>query len=95
MGDTRTISNITVRRPEPKELERLGVFTWPVWTKEMSEFDWHYDDQETCYFLEGEVYVTTDEGEVRVGLGDLVTFPKGLSCHWRINSPVRKHYTFG
>jgi len=32
---------------------------------------------------------------VRIGTGDLVTFPKGLSCQWEVRSPVRKHYRFG
>jgi uncharacterized cupin superfamily protein len=63
--------------------------------KEKSSFDWHYDDQETCYFLEGKVEVETDQGNVQIGKGDLVTFPKGLSCKWHIKSPVRKHYRFG
>ncbi|NET86216.1 MAG: cupin domain-containing protein, partial [Moorea sp. SIO1F2] len=27
--------------------------------------------------------------------GDLVTFPAGMSCTWKILSNVRKHYQFG
>ncbi|WP_457634434.1 cupin domain-containing protein, partial [Oceanithermus desulfurans] len=29
----------------------MGVFGWPVWTKEESTFPWTYEDAETCYFL--------------------------------------------
>ncbi len=29
-----------------------------------SEFPWTYDEPETCYFLEGEVTVTGEDGEV-------------------------------
>lgn len=82
--------------PTPAQLEDLGVHHWPVWTKEVSRFQWSYDEPETCYFLAGDVIVTTDEGEeVRIGAGDLVTFPVGLSCTWEVRAPVRKHYRFG
>lgn len=82
--------------PPREELEKLGVFSWPIWTKEPSEFPWSYDVPETCYFLEGRVVVTPDGGEpVEVGAGDLVTFPQGLSCTWKVIEPVRKHYNFG
>jgi uncharacterized cupin superfamily protein len=80
---------------EESTLQQLGVFDWPIWEKEISEFPWHYDDKETCYLLEGDVEVTPDGGEsVRFGKGDLVTFPAGMSCRWNILSPVRKHYRF-
>jgi len=29
------------------------------------------------------------------GRGDLITFPRGLSCTWEILEPVEKHYDFG
>jgi len=32
---------------------------------------------------------------VEFGPGDLVTFPEGLDCVWKISKPVRKHYKFG
>jgi uncharacterized cupin superfamily protein len=82
------------KQPDKKKLEELAVMTWPIWTKEVSEFDWHYDDREDCYFLEGKVVVKTSEEEVQFGKGDLVTFPKGLSCTWKVLEPVRKHYRF-
>jgi uncharacterized cupin superfamily protein len=41
------------------------------------------------------VVVTPDGGEpVEVGAGDLVTFPRGMSCTWKVVEPVRKHYNF-
>jgi len=84
------------RQPGPERLQELGVRDWPIWTKEASEFPWRYDEPETCYFLEGEVTVTCPDGEsARVGQGDLVTFPQGLSCTWKISKEVRKHYRFG
>jgi uncharacterized protein len=84
------------KNPPEETLAKLGVQGWPIWTKEVSEFDWSYDEPETCYFLEGDVVVTPDGGEpVRVGVGDLVTFPSGMSCTWDVKKPVRKHYRFG
>ena len=84
------------RQPTSEKLNQLGVFNWSIWSKEISEFPWTYDDRETCYFLEGEVVVTPDGGEpVTMGKGDLVTFPAGMSCTWKINTEVRKHYNFG
>jgi uncharacterized cupin superfamily protein len=79
-----------------EQLDELGVFTWPIWTREVSTFPWTYDDRETCLFVEGEVIVTPEGGDpVSMGKGDLVTFPKGMSCTWEIKKDVKKHYNFG
>ena len=37
----------------PAKLDVLYVDDWPVWSKEISEFDWTYDNAETCYVIEG------------------------------------------
>ena len=84
---------IDVKRPEKEDMENEGVLDWPIWEKEVSRFDWHYDSDETCYLLEGQVEVTTPDGQsVRFGAGDLVHFPAGLSCTWDISVPVKKHF---
>lgn len=84
------------RQPSQKQLEQLGVFSWPIWSKEVSEFPWIYEEEETCYLLAGDVIVTPDGGEpIQFGKGDLVTFPAGMSCTWKIVKEVRKHYCFG
>ncbi|MDH5182400.1 MAG: cupin domain-containing protein [Gammaproteobacteria bacterium] len=76
-------------------LQDLGVHNWGIWSKEVSSFPWQYDATETCYFLEGDVLVTPENGEpVRMGKGDLVTFPSGMTCHWEILSDVKKHFNF-
>jgi len=86
---------IKVQKLSQEELKKIGVFSWPVWEKEVSRFDWHYDSIEECYFLEGRVTAETkDNKSVSFGKGDFVTFPKGLSCTWVVKEPVRKHYNF-
>ncbi len=91
------MSEIKVERTPSKEtLDELGVSRWDIWEKEVSTFPWTYDEREVCYLLEGHVVVTPDGGEpVEIGKGDLVTFPKGMSCTWEIRGAVRKHYRFG
>ena len=90
MGQIQVIKN-----PSEAELRKLGVFDWPIWEKEESDFPWAYDAQETCYFLNGSVTVVPDGQEpVSMGTGDLVTFPSGMSCQWTIHAAVRKHYCF-
>ncbi len=82
-------------KPDQAHLDALGVFSWPIWTKEVSTFPWVYEAAETCYFLAGEVVVTPDGGApMVVGAGDLVTFPAGMACTWEIRVPVKKHYSF-
>lgn len=84
------------RQISQDRLEKLGITSWPIWTKEQSEFPWTYDDTETCYFLEGYAVVIPDGGlPVEIGKGDLVTFPAGMSCVWTIRRDVKKHYAFG
>lgn len=88
--------NIEVEhQPTTERLEELRVFQWSIWTKEVSEFPWTYDTKETCYFLAGEVTIIPRGGTpVTIGKGDLVTFPAGMSCTWKITQDVRKHYLF-
>jgi uncharacterized cupin superfamily protein len=82
----------------PVEVEKPSAETiseMQGWSKEVSVFDWEHDATETCYVLEGEVKVTTSEGEtIAFGAGDLVTFPRGLKCTWEVRKPIRKHYRF-
>lgn len=94
--ETKQTKTIKIEhQPSQERLQQLNVYSWLIWTKEVSEFPWTYDEQETCYFLEGDVIVTPDGGEpVTMGKGDLVTFPAGMSCIWKISSNVRKHYRF-
>ena len=88
------IINISIHRPSKKEIEQKAMRTWPVWSCDVSEFNWEYREQESCLLIEGEVEVKTDFETVRFSDGDFVVFPKGLKCRWRVTKPVRKHYNF-
>ena len=81
--------------PSEAKLDVMGIYGWPVWSKEVSTFPWSYDRQESCYILEGRVIATPDGGEpVEIIEGDMVTFPKGMSCTWDIKEDIKKHYNF-
>ena len=90
------ILNVTVEKPDAAKLASLGVDNWPTWSKEVSKFPWSYNSQEIAYILEGEVTVTPKNGgsPVSFGMGDLVTFPAGLSCIWDVKKALTKHYQF-
>ncbi len=75
-------------------LKAKGVFNWPIWEKDVSTFDWYYDTDEQCYFIEGEVDVETPTGVVNIKKGDFVTFKKGLKCKWIVKKRVQKRYNF-
>jgi uncharacterized cupin superfamily protein len=89
------MGRIKVTRPAEAELKQAGIKDWPIWTCGVSKFDWHYDEQETCYILAGKVTVTAGKEKVSFGPGDMVVFPEGLDCVWDVSEPVRKHYKFG
>ena len=72
----------------------MGVFNWPIWSCDVSEFPWEYLSQESCLILEGDIEVQTEFETVHIKTGDFVVFPKGLSCTWIVRKPVRKHYSF-
>ena len=84
--------NIVVKKPT--DAEKAEMQSKPEWGCDISEFDWHYDSEETCLLTKGEVVVSYDGGSVSFGAGDYVVFPKGLSCVWTVTKPVKKHYIF-
>ncbi|MCK5076822.1 MAG: cupin domain-containing protein [Calditrichia bacterium] len=86
---------VNKKRPDENEVKSMNIKSWPIWEKEVSEFDWHYDNAEQFYVLEGKVQVIYgNEQIIEFGTGDLVTFPAGTSCRWKVIEPIRKHYTF-
>jgi len=90
-----SVKEVVVRKPSEEEIAKCK--SWPIWTCQTSQFDWDYDQTETCLILEGEVTVTDrPEGaeSVTFGPGDIVVFPVGLECVWKVTQPVKKHYKF-
>lgn len=84
------------QHPSSEHLEILGVFDWPIWCCEVSEFLWSYEQREVCYLLEGKVVVTPEDGApIESVAGDLVVFPAGMNCQWEVEQAVRKHYRLG
>jgi uncharacterized cupin superfamily protein len=82
--------------PNREFLTDLNVYNWPIETVEVSEFPMHYEEKETCFLIEGEAIVTQENDEpINIGVGDLVTFPKGISCTWKVVKEIRCHYNIG
>ncbi|KAM0940738.1 putative (S)-ureidoglycine aminohydrolase, cupin-3 domain, rmlC-like cupin domain superfamily [Dioscorea sansibarensis] len=85
------------RNPPETKLAKLGVKSWPKWGCPPSKFPWTYTAKETCYLLEGKVKVYPEgHGDefVEIQAGDLVEFPRGMSCTWDVSVAVDKHYNF-
>jgi len=84
------------RNPSESRLSELGIRSWPKWGCPASKFPWTYDGKETCYLLQGKVKVYPEGSSdfVEFGAGDLVVFPKGMSCTWEVSVAVDKHYQF-
>ena len=85
---------VKIEKLPDEKITELGIKAWPIWTCEVSEFDWEYGEKESCLLLEGEVEVSSEFESVQFSAGDYVVFPKGLKCRWKVTKPVRKHYSF-
>jgi len=88
------MSKVIIEKPDKEVLIEKGVFSWPVWEKEISEFEWTYVGDEQCYIIEGEFDVESEGSVYHIKAGDFVTFKDGLQCVWKIIKPVKKHYNF-
>ena len=86
--------SIKINKLTESEIAKKEIRLWPIWSCEVSEFDWEYSEQESCLLLEGEVEVSSAFETVKLCVGDYVVFPKGLKCRWKVTKPVRKHYSF-
>jgi len=88
------MAKVIIEELSEPAIQNRGIRSWPIWTKEVSRFDWYYDSEEECLILEGEILIETPEGNFTLKPGDFVTFKKGLKCVWNVKKPVRKHYNF-
>jgi uncharacterized cupin superfamily protein len=83
---------VSITKPSKEQIEISSK--WPIWEKEISEFDYYYNKTEQCLILEGEVDILGKNKKWSFKKGDYVVFPKGLKCKWIIKKPVKKHYNF-
>ena len=75
---------------------QYGIKNWPIWECEPSNFSWQYREKEICFITEGEAEITTKSGEsYLIKAGDLVEFPEGLTCEWKITKSLKKHFRLG
>jgi len=88
------MNKIKIEKLTDSQIKDKGINTWPIWEKEISRFDYIYDENEECLFLEGDVIIETSDGNYNIKPGDFVTFMDGLKCVWDIKKPVKKHYNF-
>jgi len=85
------VMDVYVRKPT--EAEKAEMMKMPLWSCGITSFACTYGSEETCLILEGDASVSFGDGYmVRFGAGDLVIFPQGLACTWRVDVPVKKHY---
>lgn len=63
-----------------------------LWECGISQFDYQYDDDETCVIIEGEAEITCNKGKVYLKPDCLAYFPKGTKCVWNVIKPVKKYY---
>jgi uncharacterized protein len=90
------MNTITIEKLDADRLARLGVDHWPQWEKGVADSAWTHDVSETSNFPDGHVVVPhADGGQVGIVTGNLLTFPVGLTCTWKVLSPFRKRYRFG
>ena len=62
-----------------------------IWECTAGRFNWHYEAEETIYFLEGSVVIKDNHGVThRVGAGDTIFFPRGVIAEWHVEKYVRK-----
>ncbi|CAI9117190.1 OLC1v1018536C1 [Oldenlandia corymbosa var. corymbosa] len=99
-ADTMSATEVSrikiIKNPPESKLTELDVRSWPKWGCAPSKFPWTYSSKETCYLLKGKVKVYPDGSDevAEFGAGDLVEFPKGMSCTWEVSEAVDKHYKF-
>ena len=86
------MQKIIIKKLSENEIVKMGIFSWPIWEKEISRFDWQYDSNEECLILEGEAEIETSKGKFTIKSGDFVTFKSGLKCVWNIKKEIKKHY---
>ena len=75
--------------------ENINDFVhWSIWKCKVSKFDWHYEQEEHCFIIEGEASINIKNSIYIISQGDYVIFDKGLKCKWNILKDISKYYIF-
>jgi len=62
-----------------------------LWECTSGKFTWHYNIDETIFFLDGEVLISVDgEAPKLYGAGDSIHFSRGAVATWQIKTYIRK-----
>jgi hypothetical protein len=70
-----------------------GPFSTGFWKRDVQRRRFERPYHEIAYIIEGEVEVTTDDGQVvHAGPGDILITPKGSTGFWKNLTPVRKFW---
>jgi uncharacterized cupin superfamily protein len=68
-----------------------GTSSVVVWECSPGSFKWDYHQDETAVIIAGEAFITIEGGSERqLRPGDLIFFPAGTSCTWRVTVQIRK-----
>ncbi|MFE1597995.1 cupin domain-containing protein [Methylobacterium sp. ID0610] len=68
-----------------------GTASTLLWDCTAGEFEWHYDIDETLYFLDGAAIIgDATNPPRRYAAGDVLFLPKGSVAQWRVESYVKK-----
>lgn len=68
-------------------------FTAGYWQRDVQRRDFVRPYHEIAYIIEGNVRLTTEDGDVvEAGPGDIVVTPNGSKAHWHSTSRVRKFW---
>jgi len=72
----------------------IGTRGWATtdhWSCTAGKFHWHYGWDESVLFLEGEVFITDENGQTYHGVpGITLFFPAGTSATWHVPHYIRK-----
>jgi uncharacterized cupin superfamily protein len=62
-----------------------------LWECTAGRFTWRYNIDETIFFLEGEVLISTEGGPAKLyGAGDSIHFSRGAVATWEVKTYIRK-----
>lgn len=80
-----------VARNMPLSRSADRTATTLVWDCTAGKFEWHYDIDETIYFLEGEAIISDRVSPPKTfRAGDVLFIPKGAVCDWHVEKYVKK-----